>query len=262
MRRIKRFVAHMQAEWAIRHRRAEIAKELQRHFNLVELPTLISGGSKGHDSAYQVKAGGQVIGMLRLLNNFKNRPIPVGNMPFVLENGPARIEREFQAYSMATPLTPKPLWRTEDALLCTYVPHRSLHTQMKRKPERVWEYIRAGAKALNELHQKDLTHMDASLANMLSDGQLHVTLIDFEYSPAPNINFATQRVYDHLRLVESTWKFIPGSLRDEFAPWIAEVMGYIGDEVQHVNLQQLEPALGRILAYQPLGPQIRRLFSV
>ena len=89
--------------------------------------------------------------------------------------------------------------------------------------------------------------MDVSLANMLEDKETgNIYFIDFEYSPARNINSATQRIYDHLRLVESAWKFIPKEDRTNSGLWEEIFYQCTKSDLPLADLTRLKPALSRI----------------
>lgn len=257
MRKIKRAWQRLRGEFLIRPRRAEIAGELQAHFRLSSPPQFVPSGSRGHDSGYTVRDEERILGMLRLVNPHKSRPDPAAGMPFILEDGPSRITREWQAYTRGASynLTPKPLWRTYDALLCEYLPLRTMHAMLLEKPERAWELVTAAMKALHRLHQTGITHMDVSLANALADENLEkIYFIDFEYGPASGISPAQQRVYDHLRLLESTWKFTPDK---NAAPWIEALKHCLDGDMRRADLKPLTRALSRILSEPTLVTELR-----
>lgn len=245
MRHLKRWWRGFCGERLNSPRRTEIAEELRQSFGLEHPPRLHLRGSRGHDGTYLVEN----IGILRLANPHKNRPLPASDMPFVLSQTPLRIDREWNAYGKCAPLglTPKPLWRTHDALLCEYLPCRPLQAELARDPASAWEILLRASQAIHRLHQAGIVHMDMSLANILADDAAQkLTFIDFEYAPAPHISPAAARVYDHLRLLESTWKFIPPSLRADGGPWLDTVAGFFDSDMRRVHLDVLKPALGRI----------------
>lgn len=264
MRKLKRLFQRLWGELRLSPRRAEVIRELRAFFKLKANPRLVPSGGRGHDSTYFVFDGRTPLGVLRLANPYKKRSLPSPVMPFRLENTSARITREFAAYGAGAGagLTPKPLWRTQDALLCEYLPLRPLQDMIGAAPEKSWDILCAATTALRRLHGAGLTHMDASLANILGDAQLgRIAFVDFEYAPAEGLSPAAQRVYDHLRLLESAWKFIPPALQKDPARWLACLGACLDDEMRHVDLIPLAPALERILQVPELAAALRVTLS-
>ncbi|MCK5518968.1 MAG: hypothetical protein KAI61_06095, partial [Alphaproteobacteria bacterium] len=85
--------------------------------------------------------------------------------------------------------------------------------------------------------------------------------IDFEYMPAPNILPPAQRVYDHLRLIEAAWKFIPEDKKADFGVWLDYFTSCLDDEMRQVDLSLIERDLSRVLEEKELGTRIRQLFT-
>jgi hypothetical protein len=260
MRKLKRWLRRIYAEWRIRPRRAALAAEIQSALGLKALPALTPSGARGHDSTYIVKAEGKTLGVLRLNNPYKKRTPPAPDMPFALEEPAARIAREWAAYEKgaASGLTPKPLWRTSDALLCEYLPFATLQSRLERDPAAAWEILKRATQAIHALHQSGLTHMDICLPNMLADDKLEkIFFIDFEYAPAPGVSPATQRVYDQLRLLDSAWKFIPASERAQWPEWLKLVKSGAGNDLAAADLSRLAPALERVMGEPQLAAALK-----
>ncbi len=199
------------------------------------------------------------IGVARIVNPYKKRATPPADMPYMVEPAPARLNREWMAYEKGAQggLTPHPLWRQPDILMCEYLPFHPVMDLLQANPETSWALLEMGAKRISELHALGITHMDMSLGNILADQALtSLMFVDFEYAPAFHISPAAQRVYDHLRLVESAWKFIPESRRGDFAGWLAAFTGALEGDMRAVDLGLLRPALGRVLGDAALGPAI------
>lgn len=253
MRALKRWWKKIKSEQRIASKRNALAEELRAHLGLQIPPRLVPSGSQGHDSTYIIEGAGKKWGVLRLANPHKERAPPDPSMPFTLEETPARINHEWNCYRRGAPfnLTPKPLWRSEDALVCSYFPYQSLHKKIMKNPKEAWNILIKATEALQKLHAAGITHMDASLANILADEKMeHLVFIDFEYAPSPKISPVQQRIYDHLRLLESTWKFIPPSLRSKNKDWLKLAAGCFDDDMKQANITPLVPALSRIL-YAP-----------
>jgi hypothetical protein len=264
MRKLKRWISGSYAEWRIKSRREAAARDIQEYLELSTLPSLTRSGSRGHDSNYIVSHDGWPLGVLRLVNPYKKRKPPAANMPFILHDPAARIAREAEIYRQGAEesLTPQALWQADDALLCAYLPLRPLQERFMAEPENAWVILAQAAARLAELHKCGITHMDASLANVLADaGMEQVVFVDFEYAPAAGISAPAQRLYDHLRLVESTWKFIPPEVRVDHTPWFNVFAIALDDEMKAVDIAALAPALGRILGDEAFATRLSRVLS-
>lgn len=264
LRKIRRWLRKRASEQQIRPRRAEVLAEIAKDLNLPTLPKFKVAGEGGHDGIYYLSHDNKPLGVLRLVNPYKKRIPPSDEMPFALEDSDKRIARERDAYTLASPLklTPKPLWYREDALMCEWLPYKPLHKTLLANPHQAWPMLMRAADAVGELHKTGLTHMDVSLANIIADADMqHLVFVDFEYSPAPTLNVAEQKLYDHLRLVESTWKFIPADERGNWQGWFNTFEKHVDADMRKVNIQKLAPALGRLLKADGLGEALRSLFK-
>lgn len=264
MRRLRRWWRQLVGEFRIRARRRAVADEIAAALKLASAPRLVRHGQRGHDSIYHVADRTSTFGVLRLVNPYRRRTPPGPQLPYVLLTPVQRLEREWEAYESGAEagLTPQPLWRASDALLCEYLPYRPLQDRLLKDPASAWDILLRASQALHALHQTGVTHMDASLANMLADPTLtRIVLIDFEYAPAADLSFAGQKVYDHLRLLESTWKFIKPGNRAASQRWLDSLSGLLDDEIRSVSLRKLEPALGRILNHPDIAGPLKRLFN-
>jgi len=264
MRRLRRWWRQLVGEFRIRARRRAVADEIAAALKLASAPRLTRHGQRGHDSIYHVSNQTGTFGVLRLVNPYRKRTPPGPQLPYVLLKPALRLQREWEAYSSGSSagLTPRPLWRASDALLCEYLPYRPLQDFLLKDPASAWDLLLRASQALHALHQSGVTHMDASLANMLVDpGLTRIVLIDFEYAPAADLSFAEQKVYDHLRLLESTWKFIRPGDRAASQRWLDCVSAALDEEMRRVSLHRLEPALGRILNHPDIAGPLKRLFN-
>lgn len=263
MRALKRAYARIKGEIMIAPRRRAVAEALQAHFGLSAPPDLVLSGSRGHDSIYKVMDAGKIIGILRLVNPHRKRKTPAADMPFVSVPASSRAVREAEAYKAgsAEGLTPQPVWQDNDALCCAYLPLAPLHAVLLAQPERAWQLVMRVSQVLKRLHALGVVHADTSLANTLSDADLsRVVFVDFEYAPAPHISARAARLYDYLRLLESTWKFMPENLKAESGVWLtfmaetAAAEGFAQDD-----LAPLLPALPQISAQPELFAGLRKV---
>ena len=262
MRAVKRWLKRCHAEFRIAPRRAEIEASLGEH--LGQRVTFRPAGARGQDSVYFVSDGQSTVGVLRLANPYKKRKPPEGPSPYIWLDNRARLDREWHAYETGAKanLTPKPLWRTSDAIFCSYVPEQRMFDRLIANRGEFWYLLCAATRALTRLHRASLVHMDACLANTLADhGLERFTFIDFEYSPAPGLDVDQQRAYDHLRLVESSLKFMPPQARKGYRDWIDTLDDCLTDGVRSADLAPLAPALSRLNASPDIGNAVKQLFG-
>lgn len=261
MRAIRRWWKRSRAERRIAPRRDEVAGLLAEH--LGRPVTLRPAGMRGQDSVYFVADTGGTMGVLRLANPWLERPPPPASMPYLRAGDRARLDREWECYTLGARagLTPEPLWRGEDALLCSYVPDGRMSDRLLAERHAFWQLICAATRALRRLHDAGVVHMDACLANILASRELErFAFIDFEYGPAPGLGEAQQRAYDYLRLAESSLKFMPAGARGGYGEWIETLDGCLDDRTRHAELAPLAPALSRLLAADGISPALGRLF--
>lgn len=267
MRKIKRWWRSRQAEAALKDRREAVKAMVE---GVLGGPMrLKERGNLGHDSNYDVFSDGEQVAVLRLVNPFKQRQTPPPGMPFRIEEPARRLDHEYVAMvrTAAIGLGPEPIWRAEDAILCRYLPYRTLTSVVLKEPDRVWECLSQASAALDRLHREvGMAHMDASLSNVLADaGHRAFALVDFEYTPDVGVAFPEQKIYDHLRLLQATGKFILDRLKGEHSAWFEQFGGYIDDEMRTAPLDRILPALNHVLAVpayreaaQSLLPNLRR----
>ena len=263
MRAVSRFLKREYATWRQRGRCQSLKHELQADLGFPV--DLRRGGSRGRDDVFFVVHRDDVIGVVRLVNPFLHgKPLPP-HMPFQTIDDTARLEREWACYERGSHhgLTPAPLWRTHDAMLCSFIEGQRLSDKLAANPDSIWALMIEGTRSLYKLHGIGLTHMDASLANMLRPtAQLREScvMIDFEYVPHNDLSKVQQQVYDYLRLLESTYKFIPADQRANCQDWIRVLEDCIDDEHRSASLAPLAPALGRILGDQALTEALAQVF--
>lgn len=261
MRKLKRWWRSRQAEAALKDRREAVKAMVE---GILGGPVrLKERGNLGHDSNYDVFQGGRQTAVLRLVNPFKQRPTPPPGMPFRIEDPMRRLDHEYVALARGASigLAPEPIWRAEDAILCRYLPYHTLTSTALKSPDRVWECLSQASATLDRLHREvGMAHMDASLSNVLADaGHKAFALVDFEYTPDVGVGFAEQKIYDHLRLLQATGKFIPDRLKGEHAAWFEQFGGYIDDEMRAAPLERILPALNHVLAVPAYREAARKI---
>lgn len=253
MRKIKRFIKAYSAERNLKPRIKELTIQLQNDLNLKTKPELKLAGYRGHDSNYLVKDASETIGVMRVLNPYKNRNTPSNDMPFQLVPSENRLSHEFDIYKRGHVfnLTPKPLWQTQDAHMCSYLKGLSLFDVMKKDWSQFWRLAQTMTQAIAKLHEAGITHMDMSVYNILVTGDIFDSsaykFIDFEYKPAHNLSIDQQKTYDHLRVIESVWKFVPEEIlfSDQAQIWFKIFNNFYSP----CDISPLKSALGRVLKH-------------
>lgn len=261
MRAVRRWFRRRAAERHIAPRVNALTDELTGVFG----PgiRLVPVGAAGRDSIYRVLDKGAPVAVVRLINPHRQRAALPPDSPFIWLEDHQRLDHEWRCYTTghAAGLTPEPLWRCADALVCRYVPWPTLFDQFTAAPRNFWAFLDRATRATAQLHRTGLTHMDASLVNILaSPTGPGVMFIDFEYGPAPFVNVATQRAYDYLRLLESSLKFLKAPAHAATEPWITLLKESVAPETATADLTALRPALSRLHADPQLVTAIRRVF--
>ena len=260
MRAVKRWCKSRYADLRNTHRRSTVTAEISR---LLGVPVrLEKSGNRGQDDIYYIYTNNKPGYVLRLYNPYKSKKVFQDSSPFIILPYESRLEQEWSAYHTGYPsgLTPKPVWKDRDAILCEYLPYITMHEILLSSPERTWDLINRAADRLQELHKAGLSHMDASLANILTDSELHhLVFIDFEFSPVAGMSFRQQQLYDHLRLLESSLKFIPENLLNEAGAWLGKLHEIFGDNHTDTCLDKLVPALTRLSNHKGLWTEINAM---
>ena len=261
MRAIKRQVRRLVGELQIGARRRRLERELSRQFG--EELALAAHGSRGRDSIYQLVGRDGVVGVLRLVNPHKRTKPLASDSPFIVPAARARLEREWDAYACGAPhgLTPQPLWRAHDALLCAHVDRPRMSDLLASDPSRFWSLNCAAARAIARLHALGVMHMDACLANILSDSELgEPVLIDFEYAAATHVTLDQAQAYDYLRLLESGMKLMPRGADADSQAWISTLDKCVSGPARDADIGPLRPALERVLKHPQVCAALRRVF--
>ena len=257
-------------KWRKRWRRRRAIKRLSPRLEEVRMAleaelsepvAMVEHGSSGRDSVFKVVGKAGTLAALRVNNPHLARKSLAVDQPFQVLQPAARVQREWDCYSAAyvAGLSPQPIWRAADAIACRYVDGQRLFDRLIAKPESFWRLNAMAARALGKLHQLDLVHMDASLANVLADGD-QLRFIDFEYGPAAHLSKADMRAYDHLRLVESGIKFAPAELVGECEEWLAVVNDVARDAFTDCTIGHLAPAIGRVMQADALRAKLGAQF--
>ena len=66
--------------------------------------------------------------------------------------------------------------------------------------------------------------------------------------------------YDHLRLLESSLKFMPAGEQTRIDTWLDSLDAVLPQEVRGVDVAPLAPALTRVLTRRDLGHRLAAIF--
>ena len=259
MRGLKRFLRREYANRRVGGRKRQLVEQLSNHFD--RPVSLHRAGARGRDSVFLVKDSRGTVGALRLCNPHLRRRPPPADMPFAVLSDGERLSREWCCYAEASPagITPNPLWRDEDALMCEFVAGPRLSDRLSQDPSSFWDLLVRASRALGNLHALAITHMDASLANTIDTGG-GCRLIDFEYAPRAEITLEQQMAYDHLRLLESSLKFMPVGADAGVGVWLETLDSIVPKQVRDVEIAPLAPAIVRVLARRDIRYRLAATF--
>ncbi|WP_437201223.1 lipopolysaccharide kinase InaA family protein [Planctomicrobium sp. SH664] len=203
MKFLRKWLRNRRLERAIAPRRQEILTALRAEIDpRLELKFRPSRG--GFDVTLQASVAGQPLGILRMNPAIpKVKPVPGNSLKQPLSPA-ARIDLEWQTYQRlsALGLSPRPLWRSHDALLCSQIDWPKASIALRSLGADFWPAMQRIVAAVQEMHRAGVTHLDLNTGNIFLQPKQHgVQFIDFEYGPA---GWATNRqcqAFDWLRLI-------------------------------------------------------------
>lgn len=179
---------------------AEFSKVRGKRVQLV--PANAKGG---YDQIYYALEGGRRFAVVRVNSPHKQQKDPIGpDDPGVPLEPTDRLEREWDAYSRLFPigLSPEPLWRTDDAIACSWVRWRRASLLLVKRPELTWSIISRAFAAIRLMHEAGVIHLDLNTGNFLVQKTgPGISIIDFEFGPLPWVTLHQQMAFDYLRLI-------------------------------------------------------------
>ena len=259
MRALSGFLRREYADLRIARRKRQLIQQLSTYFD--RPVSLRRAGARGRDSVFVVKVMHESVGVLRLCNPHLQRKPLSSDMPFIMLSNDERLSREWRCLSKAGPagITPNPLWRDTDALMCEFIAGPRLSDRLSQDPSSFWALLVRASRVLGALHALGVTHMDASLANTI-DADNGCRLIDFEYGPRAGITLEQQMAYDHLRLLESSLKFMPRREQERIDSWLEALDAALPKRARQIDIAPLAPAITRVLACRDLNHRLAVFF--
>ncbi len=199
-----RLLRQWKARFGIRRRHRELTAELRGLFPQLEslAPSAHCGG---FDSIFYLQDfAGQRFGALRLNNPHLRQNAVHTDLPRQSPSPAERINREWDAYTALAPywLSPRPLWRSADALACSYSPHPTLRSVIEQRFSNLDVVLTSVFNTVGQMHEVNVVHLDLSPGNVLvSPHTLETALIDFEYQPLDGRSFEENCEFDWRHLV-------------------------------------------------------------
>ena len=239
------WLARRYADMRIAGRKARLEAEISHVLDLDVRLKLTGGG--GRDSIYHAMVDRRQVGVVRLVNPFKWRP-PTKKWPAGPSNlwwalaADRRLNREWDVYGRLSPtkLTPAPVWRTHDAIMCTYFDGQSVSKRLAAERHRFWDLMKLVLLSLRRLHDHGATHMDAKVENILTDAEAwQFVFIDFDCTPPKWVEPPQQRAYDYLKLIDSSLRLVPPRDRENRRRWIGLLERTVDEETRQTNLDLL-----------------------
>jgi RIO-like serine/threonine protein kinase len=223
-------------------------------------------GKAGQDQIYSVRQSHRTVAVVRIQNKYRiasNKP-PKWNFRTRLDLQ-ERLNNEWQAYETLSPagLSPKPLWRNEAALACTWVNGKQATPYFLRAGNNFWSLADTLFDSIQKMHDCDITHMDLNLGNILFHHRTNrISFVDFEFGPAGWVTEAQQRACDYLCLIdEFCRKRRGGKVMLSDPNRVVEILNqYVREEDQSARLGDILPQLARLSRQKDLCCALRSVF--
>ncbi len=190
-------------------RRRAIEAELSTAWN--HQVTLRPAATKGgYDEIYYANQDGKRTAVVRVNSPYKRQNDPIGRYdPSVPLDALERLDREWDAYSKLCPknLSPRPIWRTHDAIACTWLNWERASHRLTQNRQQFWNVLDRIIPAIGAMHDAKVTHLDLNLGNLLLDpiGE-GIAIIDFEFGPVDWVDLDQQVAVDYLRIIDDCTK--------------------------------------------------------
>ena len=223
-------------------------------------------GKAGQDQIYSVRQNRRTLAVMRIQNKYKavSHKAPKWDFREKLDLQ-ERLDNEWQAYETLSPagLSPKPLWRNEVALACTWIDGKQASKHLLQAGSNFWELADTLFDAVRRMHDCGITHMDINLGNILFHKKHNgVSFVDFEFGPADGVTEAQQRACDYLCLIdEFCRKRRGGKVMLSDPKKMAGILNqYVQEEDQSARLGDILPQLARLSRQEALCFALRSVF--
>ncbi|GAA0415182.1 hypothetical protein GCM10009133_24500 [Cocleimonas flava] len=190
-------------------RRIEVEAALERREGQkIKLSPAAAKG--GYDEIYYASKNGSRFAVVRINSEHKIINDPIGSLDPGIPLGPVdRLNREWDAYVQLAPggLSPEPLWRSEHAIACSWLPWERLSGYLTKNRAELWKVLSNVFPLISTMHSLGVIHLDLNLGNILIDPNSEkLAVIDFEFGPVEWVNQEQQMAFDYLRLIDDCLK--------------------------------------------------------
>jgi hypothetical protein len=222
-------------------------------------------GKGGYDRLYYVDVEGQRLAIMRVKNSLEDSAIVNTDRDIRLAlRADARLDYEWNAYTILSQkeLSPKPLWRTAEAIVSTYHPFKRASEILKADEHQVWDLLPRLFSLVRRIHEEKIVHMDLNLGNILIDPLSRCAMaIDFEYEPAKILTFEQACLCDYCRLVSDLLRPRRGGsvLRKEMNRFVSLLQQELPHEVQQADREALRRQFPRKFLLQ--AEEVLQLFD-
>lgn len=246
-------------------RRIEIETALElREGQKVKLSPAATKG--GYDEIYYASKNRIRFAVVRINSPHKIINDPIGPMdPSIPLEANDRLQREWEAYEKLSPhgLSPLPLWRSEHAIACSWLPWERLSRYLTKNRSQLWELLNKVIPLISEMHKLGVIHLDLNLGNILIDPSTKkLAIIDFEFGPVKWVNQNQQMAFDYLRLIDDCLKPRRGGklLLEEPNKIIKLLKENMTEETKKADLHFVYPKLQRLEQQPQLCTLLQTVF--
>lgn len=189
--------------------RRELEQQLTNEFG-TRIQLIAAQTKGGYDEIYYAEKERERFAVVRVNSLHKKQDDPIGpNDPGIPLGPQDRLDREWNAYEKlnALGLSPRPLWRSDKAIACSWIPWERAARVLINQRDQFWPLLERIIPAIGGMHHADVIHLDLNLGNILVDPHGRgVAIIDFEFGPVDWVSPQQQRAYDYLRIVDNCVK--------------------------------------------------------
>ncbi|MGA1013858.1 MAG: lipopolysaccharide kinase InaA family protein [Limisphaerales bacterium] len=247
-------------------RKNQLSQELAEHFKcaIALKPASTKGG---YDQIYLAQSGKEIVAVVRVNNPHKVSTDPIGpEDPAIPLGNEERLNREWQAYETLSPhgLSPRPLWRCQDAIACSWLDWKRLSTQMTNPRLDPIAIQMSLFSSIRRMHDLGITHLDLNLGNFLiRPGATQLAVIDFEFGPVNGIDSGQQMAFDYLKIIQDSLR--PrrgyGRLMPSLNDWMNLITQHIHPSASQASLPFVPRVLPRLYDHPEIVKSLRAIFS-
>lgn len=242
----------------------EAALELREGHKIKLSPAAAKGG---YDEIYYASKNGTRFAVVRINSLHKIINDPIGPLDPSIPLGPVdRLHREWDAYAKLAPdgLSPQPLWRSEHAIACSWLPWERLSGYLTKNRSELWKILSNVIPLISKMHSLGVIHLDLNLGNILIDPNTKkLAIIDFEFGPVEWVNRDQQMAFDYLRLIDDCLKPRRGGkiLLEEPSKIVELLKVNVAEETKKTDLHFVYSKLQRLEQQPQLCTLLQTVFT-